>query len=813
MFNIIKVLQENNSTDELKNKINSLPIEQVANKLQLKLTKTGTSLQGECPTGHPSQSKKCFSINTQQNYHHCFHCGSGGDNIELIKISKGLEFVEALDWAKSEFNLDDISIAHSNSDAQNISNEQVDKEKQLKGMLYEKVYEYLHEKLFTEEGKEAFYYLTEDRKYDPEVLRSSEFCAFTTEKDIRKYLKEEFPDAEAEINSLPLSGASGDNFDIAIPYRDRFGKITGLMKRASEPEGITITLRDGTVKKEVRYDSTPGISKYDLFNLDKCKDQETLLIVEGYPDAAYLYAAGIKNIVAIGQAKLSLIHLEGLNQNNVKRVIISFDNDNVGPDNTEAAVKLLLDKTEIIPFVLEPSLLTPHKDPDELVRHDGLDALKSILDKVENGISWLVKRKISKYDLTKEIEKQEAFNVAISLELILRDDYDREMLIDSIAEHFSLQKETVRTQLKSFKEKSKKIEAEIKKLTNDSKELLKENNIVDYLDLIQKRSTEIKTNYGSVKLVAPKSFEVELQEMFLRDDTRDPNKLLGLPLTKFTELAKNIDGIQPGFYIIGAEPHIGKTALMTGLCLDVLDTNKDVKVIYYSLDDSSAYTAYRMLSIMTGIPINQVKRKQTIPADHDLLLQKREELIELVSSKRLVIKDLGSVSDVSELETDIKSIGDYSNLVVFIDGLFNLGVGNGGESIRVENIERANTVKTLVDSYGIPVFTTAELRKKLKTDADKKKPTMSDIMETGKFAYNANVIFLMYPDDPANMILPSPRINLEYAKNKLSDFRATQYLLFERTKGLISEYHLILGNTPAASSTSSNMFGGGDLND
>ncbi len=87
---------------------------------------------------------------------------------------------------------------------------------------------------------------------------------------------------------------------------------------------------------------------------------------------------------------------------------------------------------------------------------------------------------------------------------------------------------------------------------------------------------------------------------------------------------------------------------------------------------------------------------------------------------------------------------------------------------------------------------------------------MSDIMETGKFAYNANVIFLMYADDPANMVTPSPILNLEYAKNKLSDFRGTQYLLFERTKGLLSEYHLTPGNTPA-STTGSDMFGGGDL--
>ena len=55
MLNIIKALQENNSTDELKNKVNSLTIEQVANKLQLRLTKTKTTLQSECPTRHPTQ--------------------------------------------------------------------------------------------------------------------------------------------------------------------------------------------------------------------------------------------------------------------------------------------------------------------------------------------------------------------------------------------------------------------------------------------------------------------------------------------------------------------------------------------------------------------------------------------------------------------------------------------------------------------------------------------------------------------------------------------------------------------------------------
>jgi len=79
------------------------------------------------------------------------------------------------------------------------------------------------------------------------------------------------------------------------------------MKRSAEPTGTKVT-KDGTIMEDVRWDSTYGLSKKDLFNLDKCKGQETLLIVEGYPDAVYMQALGVPNIVAIGQGVLSKSH-------------------------------------------------------------------------------------------------------------------------------------------------------------------------------------------------------------------------------------------------------------------------------------------------------------------------------------------------------------------------------------------------------------------------------------------------------------------------------------------------------------------------
>lgn len=290
-------------------------------------------------------------------------------------------------------------------------------------------------------------------------------------------------------------------------------------------------------------------------------------------------------------------------------------------------------------------------------------------------------------------------------------------------------------------------------------------------------------------------FDEELEAQFLLDDTRDPSKLLGFPLTKFKELARHVDGLQPGFYLLGAESNIGKTAVLTNMCLDVLDTNPDVTVIYFSLDDSRMYTAKRFLSIMTQLSINDTSKKQADPVKAKDLSDGRKALLDLVRSGRLIVKDTAEVSDVDQLRAEIIRVPDKSKLVVFIDGLYNLEVGEkfkGG--IREENIERARQVKQLVDIYRMPILTTGELRKKTKEEGKDKAPTVHDLMETGKFAYNANVVWLLYGKvDELKGVQPA--LTLEYVKNKLSDFKGIQSLEFTRVTGTMKEIPTIL-STP-----------------
>ena len=308
------------------------------------------------------------------------------------------------------------------------------------------------------------------------------------------------------------------------------------------------------------------------------------------------------------------------------------------------------------------------------------------------------------------------------------------------------------------------------------------------------------TDYETNTQPCPIPFDEELEAQFLIDDTRDPNKLLGLPLTKFKELAGHVDGLQPGFYLLGAESNIGKTAVLTNMCLDVLETNPDVTVIYFSLDDQRMYTVKRFLSIMTQLNTNDASKKQTDPVKAKNLNFARKSLVGLVRSGRLIVKDIEQVSNVEQIKAEIKQVSDKSKLVVFIDGLYNLEVGEKSRGgIREENIERARQVKQLVDIYRIPILTTGELRKKTKEEGKDKAPTVHDLMETGKFAYNANVVWLLY-GKVEELKGVQPALTLEYVKNKLSDFKGIQNLEFIRATGTMKEIPTFLSAPPTRAS-------------
>lgn len=448
----------------------NIKIEDVANRLKIDLAERGDELAGMCPAGHPSKSRTSFLINKNKQVFFCHNCKAGGGVIELVELATGLKGAELLKWFKREFNLGD-DFDRLKKGYREKTNEEKLKEQELKtrDFLLEKVVEIGKKMLYEPEGKETLNYLINDRKYAEDKLKTTEFIHFPKSYMLKQKLYEEYPNLTEQIKELKLNGYFGDNFRLAFPYRNRDGMITGLLKRSTNPNGEDITTYDGKEHKGQRWDSTAGTCKDDLFGLDKInrivkkekneekkKPIDTLIILEGYPDAIYLPALGLENVVAIGQGALGEKHLDGLKNRGIKNVILALDNDGVGPDNTETAIKLLLSKTNIRVAVLNPNDLGKSKDPDEFVRDNGVEEFKKIAEKATSAEKWMAGRIFNKYNLQSDLEKQKAIDETLEFSQFIRNEIIKESLIDELMILSGLNKSVIKTQIKKYKSNSLK---------------------------------------------------------------------------------------------------------------------------------------------------------------------------------------------------------------------------------------------------------------------------------------------------------------------------------------------------------------------
>jgi len=290
----------------------------------------------------------------------------------------------------------------------------------------------------------------------------------------------------------------------------------------------------------------------------------------------------------------------------------------------------------------------------------------------------------------------------------------------------------------------------------------------------------------AVRIETFKPLAAFLLEKKERDESRDPDKLLGYNLVRFSKVAQNIDGVQPGLYVIGAAPSAGKTSFLCSLTLDLLETNEGLVGMYFSLDDNKNTIANRFLSILSHIPINQVQRRQKVEGFTNSLDAAYQRLQGWASEERLFVRDASEIHNFGDLELATKQ-RMQQDLFVVIDDLHNLEMGYSGGA-KEENTERVNRIKALSSVHDIPILCSAALGNVGEEMGTAKELSTFDIRKTGKFASNANAFLLLYPEDGDQYEqTEEPILKLHYAKNKLSNYRRVDTLKFFRQTSRIVE--------------------------
>ena len=320
--------------------------------------------------------------------------------------------------------------------------------------------------------------------------------------------------------------------------------------------------------------------------------------------------------------------------------------------------------------------------------------------------------------------------------------------------------------------------------------LLKEGKEEEATKLLVEKPSEFLAEYGARRVVPEQTTYDFLQLKKQRDAQRNPLEHLGFFLNAFPDIYKQLNGLQNGLYIIGAYPNVGKTAFMTSLCIDVLKSNDEAAVLFFTMDDSRDTIVNRFLAGEVRININDVQGGQSDPLLKAKLDTAYDWYEAKAKEKKFDIKEISEALTIDAIEHTIRTHPLKENLIVFIDGVYNVPMEGQFGTLREENIERANRIKEFSKFFHIPLIVTAELRKKSNEESKNKVPTMHDLMESGKYGYNADVVWLLYPQDESlYRIQDQPTIVAAFEKNKLSSYRENMLFTFTRAQSLVEPYN------------------------
>ena len=168
--------------------------------------------------------------------------------------------------------------------------------------------------------------------------------------------------------------------------------------------------------------------------------------------------------------------------------------------------------------------------------------------------------------------------------------------------------------------------------------------------------------------------------------------------------------IRNGFITIGGECSASKTSFLTALSLDILNHNKDICFLFYSLDDSIEISGRRILSQITEKNLFDQTQK-----GYDLKQVNDKRLDQIIIKTRFDIEYLKTEAE------NVKKMTGCKDIIIGIDYL-QIIEGNGNESYDKRDFynkllkQLKENQKDLERSGGCIMFNLSQLNRDTKSD-------------------------------------------------------------------------------------------------
>ncbi len=215
-------------------------------------------------------------------------------------------------------------------------------------------------------------------------------------------------------------------------------------------------------------------------------------------------------------------------------------------------------------------------------------------------------------------------------------------------------------------------------------------------------------------------------------------KFPGLP-TGFYELDGILNGLQPSdLIILGARPAMGKTALAMNIALNC--SRNGTKVLVFSLEMSKEQLAERLLSTMTGINGEAIRRGML----SDDQLKRLTSASKALSRSSIHLDDSPALT-VQGIRARAYKLASQGNLDLIIVDYLQL-MNGAGESRERQVAEMSAGLKAIAKTLNVPVLALSQLNRSLESRTDKR-PKLSDLRDSGSIEQDADVVMFLYRDE------------------------------------------------------------------
>ena len=360
---------------------------------QVVLKKSGNHYWGLCP--FHKEKTPSFSVNPQLGIYKCFGCGAGGDALSFIMKTRNIEFMDLIRELAQQFGIEMPKNFNKNESSKDL--------KDLMIKANARAVEYYSDNLLKNYDKSAekvLKYLT-NRGISTDIMKKFRLgLALKSYTGLYDELKKDFSDNVLEKAGLILPGHDNRYVDrfknrIIIPIQNEFGDFVAFGARAID-EGQSPKYLNSS--DSLIYNKSKLL--YGLYTAKEAiKEQDCVILMEGYFDVISAQAHGIENCVASCGTALTQEHVKLLSRyTKSRKIYLSFDTDSAGQKATERGAQVIKEVFEGIgniklfdesyistsddKYSCEIRVIAPPegKDPDEFIRSVGAESYKKFME-------------------------------------------------------------------------------------------------------------------------------------------------------------------------------------------------------------------------------------------------------------------------------------------------------------------------------------------------------------------------------------------------------------------------------------------------